>query len=226
MLKLKQSQHTSLPRKAKVNKMKNYNLDIEQAEIGKNGLATKAGWIKVYIADPQTREYLNASMENIYFDVSVSAGAYIDAPELPTKAGLAVVRSEDGSKWEIVTDNRGKTAYSTETRQPLEIDFIGELPDTLTLLEPKTEFDKWNGKKWVTDTEAQKASLVAQAEQEKAQRLEEAEQNILMFERKVRLGMATDDEMELLRQWEIYSIKVSDIDTTTAPDIDWPEKPE
>ncbi|HEM6856074.1 TPA: tail fiber assembly protein [Providencia rettgeri] len=206
--------------------MKNYNLDIEQAEIGKNGLATKAGWIKVYIADPQTREYLNASMENIYFDVSVSAGAYIDAPELPTKAGLAVVRSEDGSKWEIVTDNRGKTAYSTETRQPLEIDFIGELPDTLTLLEPKTEFDKWNGKKWVTDTEAQKASLVAQAEQEKAQRLEEAEQNILMFERKVRLGMATDDEMELLRQWEIYSIKVSDIDTTTAPDIDWPEKPE
>ncbi|WP_272685942.1 tail fiber assembly protein [Providencia sp. PROV071] len=206
--------------------MKNYNLDIEQAEIGENGLATKAGWIKVYIADPHTREYLNASMENIYFDVSVSAGAYIDAPELPTKAGFAVVRSEDGSKWEIVTDNRGKTAYSTETRQSIEIDFIGDLPDTLTLLEPKTEFDKWNGKKWVTDIEAQKAMLVEQAEQEKAQRLEEAEQNILMLERKVRLGMATNEEIELLRQWEVYSVKVSDIDTSTAPDIDWPEKPE
>ncbi|MGW1371696.1 tail fiber assembly protein [Providencia hangzhouensis] len=205
--------------------MKNYNLEIEQAEIGDNGLATKAGWIKVYIADPQTREYLNASMESIYFDVSVSAGAYIDAPELPTKSGFAVVRSEDGSKWEIVTDNRGKTAYSTETRQPMDVDFIGELPSNLTLLVPKTEFDVWNGKKWVTDTDAQKAMLVEQAEQEKTQRLEEAEQNILMLERKVRLGMATDEEIELLRQWEVYSVRVSDIDTSNAPDIEWPVKP-
>ncbi|WNK25645.1 tail fiber assembly protein [Providencia hangzhouensis] len=205
--------------------MKNYNLEIEQAEIGDNGLATKAGWIKVYIADPHTREYLKASMESIYFDVSVSAGAYIDAPELPTKSGFAVVRSEDGSKWEIVTDNRGKTAYSTETRQPMEIDFIGELPNNLTLLVPKTEFDVWNGKKWVTDTDAQKAMLVEQAEREKTQRLEEAEQNILMLERKVRLGMATDEEIELLRQWEVYSVRVSDIDTSNAPDIEWPVKP-
>ena len=206
--------------------MKNYNLDIEQAEIGANGLATKAGWIKVYIADPQTREYLNATMESIYFDVSVSAGAYIDAPELPTKAGFAVVRSEDGAKWKIVTDNRGKTAYSTETRQPIEIDFIGDLPDTLTLLEPKTEFDMWNGKKWVTDAEAQKTSLVAEVESEKSQRLNEAEQQILIFERKVRLGMATDEEIEHLKQWEIYSIKLSDIDTSLALDIEWPQRPE
>ena len=206
--------------------MNKYNLDIELAEIGENGLATKAGWIKVYIADPQTREYLNATMESIYFDVSVSAGAYIDAPELPTKAGLAVVRSEDGAKWEIVIDNRGKTAYSTETCQPIKIDFIGDLPDTLTLLEPKTEFDMWNGKKWVTDIEAQKVVLVAQAESEKSQRLNEAEQQILIFERKVRLGMATDEEIEHLKQWEIYSIKLSDIDTSLAPDIEWPQRPE
>lgn len=206
--------------------MKNYNLEIEQAEIGENGLATKAGWIKVYIADPQTREYLNASMENIYFDVSVSAGAYIDAPELPTKAGFAVVRSEDGSKWEIVTDNRGKTAYSTETRQPMDVDFIGELPANLTLLEPKTEFDKWNGKKWVTDTDAQKAELINQADSEKAQRLDEAEQQILMLERKVRLDMATEKEKEQLKQWEIYSVRVADVDTGLAPSVEWPEKPE
>lgn len=205
--------------------MKNYKLEIEQAEIGENGLATKAGWIKTYIADQTTREYLNANMEFVYFDVSVSAGAYIDAPELPTKAGFAVVRSKDGSKWEIVTDNRGKTAYYTETRQSIEIDFIGELPSDLTLLEPQTEFDKWNGKKWVTDTETQKASFVVQAEQEKALRLNEAEQKIAMLERKVRLEMATDEEKKLLTQWEIYSIKVSDIDTSLAPDIDWPQKP-
>ncbi|HHR6503124.1 TPA: tail fiber assembly protein [Providencia alcalifaciens] len=205
--------------------MKNYNLEIEQATIGENGLATKAGWIKVYVADPKTREYLNATMESVYFDVSVSAGAYIDAPELPTKDGFAVVRSKDGTKWEIVTDNRGKTAYNTDNRQPIVIDFIGDLPVTLTLLEPKTEFDAWNGKAWVTDTNAQKAVLIAQAEQEKAQRLAEAEQHIAMLDRKVRLNMATDEEKELLKQWEIYSINVSNIDTSLAPDIRFPEEP-
>ena len=205
--------------------MKNYNLEVELAEIGLNGLATKPGWIKTYIAAPNTREYLYATMESVYFDVSLSAGAYIDAPELPNTAGFAVVRSEDGAKWEIVIDNRGKNAYNTKTRQPIEIDFIGDLPDELTLLEPKTEFDVWNGKKWVVDAKAQKEFVISQAEYEKAQRLDEAEQHIAMLERKIRLGMATNEEVELHRQWEIYSINVVDIDTSTAPDITWPVKP-
>ncbi|MBN4866543.1 MULTISPECIES: tail fiber assembly protein [Providencia] len=206
--------------------MKNYNLEIEQAEIGENGLATKSGWIKTYIADPQTREYVNATMENIYFDVSVSASAYVDAPELPTKAGFAVVRSEDGTKWEIVTDNRGKTAYSTETRQPLEIDFIGDLQSDLTLLAPKTEFDKWNSKKWVTDTEAQKAAFIAQAEQEKAQRLEEANAAITYLQDAIEVGLDDDDYQAKLTAWKKYRVLLNRVDTSTAPDIEWPEKPE
>ncbi|EDU59858.1 tail fiber assembly protein [Providencia stuartii] len=205
--------------------MKNYNLEIEQAEIGQNGLATKAGWIKTYIADPTTREYLNANMEYIYFDVSVSAGAYTDAPELPTKTGFAVVRSEDGSKWEIVTDNRGKTAYSTETRQPIEVDFIGDLPETLTLLEPKTEFDAWNGKKWVTDTEAQKAALIAQAEQEKSQRLDEANNMLTYLQDSIDTGLATDEEAAALQAWKKYRVLLNRVDTSLAPNIEWPEKP-
>lgn len=205
--------------------MKNYNLDIEHAEIGENGLATKAGWIKTYIADPQTREYVNATMENIYFDVSVSAGAYVDAPALPIKAGFAVVRSEDGSKWEIVTDNRGRTAYSTETRQPLEVDFIGELPIDLTLLAPKTEFDKWNGKKWVTDTEAQKAAFVAQAEQKKTQRLNEANATIIYLQDAIEVGLDDDDYQEKLTAWKTYRVYLNRVDTSTAPDIEWPVKP-
>lgn len=205
--------------------MKNYNLEIEQAEIGQNGLATKAGWIKTYIADPTTREYLNANMEYIYFDVSVSAGAYTDAPELPTKTGFAVVRSEDGSKWEIVKDNRGKTAYSTETRQPIEVDFIGDLPETLTLLEPKTEFDAWNGKKWVTDTEAQKAALIEQAEQEKSQRLDEANNMLTYLQDSIDTGLATDEEAAALQAWKKYRVLLNRIDTSLAPNIEWPEKP-
>ncbi|MEX6119496.1 tail fiber assembly protein [Providencia hangzhouensis] len=202
-----------------------YTLDIQKAQFDEQGLAITAGWAEVYICDPATREYVRASLDNVPFGGSVVADAYLDAPQLPTKLDIAIIRSDDEKSWIHITDHRGKTAYKTETRQPMEVDFIGELPSNLTLLAPKTEFDVWNGKKWVTDTDAQKAMLVEQAEQEKTQRLEEAEQNILMLERKVRLGMATAEEIELLKQWEIYSVKVSDIDTSTAPDIEWPVKP-
>ncbi|AXH61196.1 tail fiber assembly protein [Providencia huaxiensis] len=37
--------------------------------------------------------------------------------------------------------------------------------------------------------------------------------------------MATEEGKERLQQWEIYSIKVSNIDTSLSPDINWPEKP-
>lgn len=202
-----------------------YSTEIQKAKFDAQGLAIIAGWAEVYLCDPMTREYVRASLDNVPFGGSVVADAYLDAPELPEKEGIAIIRSEDEKSWLYVADNRGKTAYKTETRQSVEIDFFGDLPATLTLLEPKSEFDKWNGKKWVTDTEAQKTAFIAQAEQEKVQILNEAEQNISMLDRKVRLDMATDAEVALLKQWEIYSIKVSDIDTSTAPDIDWPEKP-
>ncbi|MCD2528800.1 tail fiber assembly protein [Providencia huaxiensis] len=202
-----------------------YTTEVQQAQFDDNGLATVAGWATVYICNPTTREYARASLDNVPFGGSVVADAYLDKPEIPTKENIAIVRSEDEKTWIHVADYRGKTAYSTENRKSVEINFIGDLPAELTLLEPKSEFDVWNGKKWVTDIEAQKAALVSQAEQEKAQRLEEAEQNIAMLERKVRLSMATDEDKELLKQWEIYSINISNIDTSLAPDIDWPVKP-
>ncbi|WP_321146624.1 tail fiber assembly protein [Providencia alcalifaciens] len=202
-----------------------YSTEIQKAEFDESGLAIKAGWAQVYLCDPMTREYVRASLDNVPLGGSVVADAYLDKPELPTKSDTAIVRSTDEKSWLHIADHRGKMAYNTSNRQPIVIKFIGDLPVELTLLEPKTEFDVWNGKVWVTDTEAQKVVLIAQAEQEKAQRLSEAEQQIMMLERKVRLGMATNEEVELLKQWEIYSINVSNIDTSLAPGIEWIQKP-
>lgn len=199
-----------------------YTTEIQQAQFDSYGLATMAGWATVYLCDPVTREYTRASLDNVPFGGSVVADAYLDKPELPIKSNIAIVRSADEKSWLHIADYRGEKAYYTENGQLVMIDFIGELPASLTLLEPKTKFDKWNGKKWFTDTEAQKSAFVAEANSEKAKRLEEAEQNISMIERKVRLDMATDEEKEQLKQWEIYSINVSDINTSLAPDIDWP----
>ncbi|WP_272661812.1 MULTISPECIES: tail fiber assembly protein, partial [unclassified Providencia] len=163
---------------------------------------------------------------NVPFGGSIVADAYLDKPDLPTKENVAILRSEDEKSWIHVADYRGKIAYSTETRQQIEIDFIGDLPLTLTLLEPKTEFDKWNGKKWVTDTEAQKAVLVAQAEQEKAQRLEEANVTITYLQDAIEVGLDDDDYQAKLTAWKTYRVLLNRVDTSLAPDIDWPEKPE
>ncbi|MEX9212853.1 tail fiber assembly protein [Providencia rettgeri] len=203
-----------------------YNTELPVVNFNENGFADKDGWVIVYKIDLRTREYLNVDVERTMEGFSLSESSFIDKPELPTKAGFAVVRSEDGAKWEIVTDNRGKTAYHTENRQPLEIDFIGDLPSDLTLLAPKTEFDKWNGKKWVIDTEEQKVALVAQAEQEKAQRLDEANATIMYLQDAIEVGLDDDDYEAKLKAWKTYRVYLNRIDTSTAPDITWPAKPE
>lgn len=203
-----------------------YSTEIQKAQFDEQGLAIIAGWVQIYICHPETREYLKASFDNVPFGGSVVADAYLDKPELPTKTNIAIIRSDDEKSWLHVPDYREKVAYNTETRQQLEVDFIGDLPDTLTLLEPKTEFDNWNGKKWVTDTEAQKAALVAQAEQEKVQRLEEANATITYLQDAIEVGLDDDDYQAKLTAWKTYRVLLNRVDTSLAPDIDWPEKPE
>lgn len=205
--------------------MSKYNLEIQNGKIGNDGLAEVAGWVKCYVADPVTREYTGATMENVMFDVSLSAGAYVDAPVLPQKEHQAVRRTADGSAWEIVDDYRGLTAYDTQTKYPFIIDFIGALPETFTLLKPTSEFDKWDGKNWVADEAAIKNAQVNAAKQQKLELSQEAETRITQLERKIRLGMAGEDEIALLKLWEIYTVKLDDINPGSAPEIEWPQKP-
>ncbi|MBE8614957.1 phage tail protein, partial [Morganella morganii] len=66
-----------------------------------------------------------------------------------------------------VEDHRGKTGYDKTTKEKILINTVGALSDNLTLLAPQTPFDKWNGKKWVTDKTEQHAHEVAVAESQK-----------------------------------------------------------
>lgn len=206
--------------------MNKYNLEIQNGHMGKNGLAEIAGWVKCYLAHPVTREYMGATMENVLFDVSLSAGAYLDEPQLPKKENQAIRRNINGKTWEIVDDYRGLTAYDTQTKQSITVDFIGPLPDNLTLLKPTNEFDKWNGKKWVVDESAIKEAQVHSVQQQKIALSTDAENRIMQLERKIRLDMATDEDKSLLTAWEIFTVKLGDINPQLAPNIEWPEKPQ
>lgn len=205
--------------------MADYNTEIQYAVFDKNGLATVPGWAEVYCCHPLTREYTGKSMDEVPLGFSLKADAYPDKPELPSP-GFAIVRSEDGKRWLHVEDHRGKTGYDKTTKEQILINTVGALSDNLTLLVPQTPFDKWNGKKWLTDKTEQHAHEVAVAESQKQSLLAEAEQEIAMLERKIRLNMATDADREKLKEWEIFSVKVSDTDTSAAPDTDWPQKPQ
>ncbi|MDE9482582.1 tail fiber assembly protein [Xenorhabdus bovienii] len=180
----------------------------------------------VYRANTETREYIFADMERTVIGVSLSAGAYLDAPELPKSVDIAICRSQDGKSWINVPDYRGKTVYHIKTQQSQKIHSIGELPFELTLLEPKTLFDKWDGKQWVTDLNEQKQHDLKQIENQKQSLLHEAEQKIIPLQRKVRLDMALKKEISLLREWEVYSVKLVDLDISDVKKLNWPKKPE
>jgi hypothetical protein len=66
----------------------------------------------------------------------------------------------------------------------------------------------------VMDAMAKKGSLIATAEK-----------TIEQLSRAVRLKMATDGEKSQLEDWEKYSVLLSRIDVSAAPDIDWPAPP-
>ncbi|KER05027.1 tail fiber assembly protein [Photorhabdus temperata] len=203
----------------------NYISDSETAILGEDGLATQAGWIKVYHANTYSKEFTGTDFEYVAEGVGLSAHSYLDAPDLPDGDNMAVRRSEDGSHWEIVPDHRGKIAYDTQTGAQQEVIELDELPETLTFKQPATEFDKWDGEKWVTDVEAQKASQINQAEQQRAALRRQADEVMTVLQYAVETEMASEAEKALLLGWKKYLVLLSRIDISSAPDINWPEKP-
>lgn len=67
---------------------------------------------------------------------------------------------------------------------------------------------------------------VGVAESEKTQRLVEATTQIAPLQDAVDLAIATDEEFSRLNAWKKYRVEVNRIDTSLAPDINWPIPPE
>lgn len=65
------------------------------------------------------------------------------------------------------------------------------------------------------------------AKAEKGALIQEANDfvNLRQFPGKAALGLLSDEEKALYTKWIDYIEKLFEIDTTKAPDIEWPEKP-
>ena len=78
---------------------------------------------------------------------------------------------------------------------------------------------------WVDVPPPSHEELISQADATKAALQYEAEVAIKPLERASALGMATQEELDMLAEWEKYSVHVMRVDTSSAPNIEWPKKP-
>ncbi|WP_431768975.1 tail fiber assembly protein [Xenorhabdus khoisanae] len=194
------------------------------AELNKNLIATVAGYITVYNYHNETREYSSASVEYLPIGVGIPAHSCIDTPD-DRKQGYAICRTLGLSAWEYVTDHRGKTVYSIETGTAQVITALGDYPPKTTPEAPATPFDKWDGKRWVTDNQALKTDHIRWAEPQKSSLRQQADIAITPLQDAVDLDMATDAEKTALTAWRKYRVLLNRVDCSAAPDIQWPEQP-
>ncbi|MEB3539678.1 tail fiber assembly protein, partial [Escherichia coli] len=150
-------------------------------------IATKAGNITVYNYDGETREYISISTEYLAVGVGIPACSCLDAPGA-YKAGYTICRSADFNSWEYVPDHRGEIVFSTATGESKEITAPGNYPDNTTTIAPLTPYDKWDGEKWVTDTEAQHGAAVEAAEAQRQSLIDAAMASISLIQLKLQAG--------------------------------------
>ncbi|MDI7238750.1 tail fiber assembly protein [Providencia huaxiensis] len=111
--------------------------------------------------------------------------------------------------------------------QPIKDEFDAVLPVFFDIREHLKELKKMSTK----EVEAHlnppipKEQLIAEAEQQKQSLLAEANNAIASLQDAVDLNIATEAEAAALQEWKIYRVLLNRVDTSTAPDIEWPEKP-
>lgn len=198
---------------------------MTRAKLNDALIATVAGDIAVFNYDGDTHEYLSSSFEYLPVGVGIPANSCVDAPD-ESKVGFAICRTKDFTSWEYVVDHRGEKVYSTATGEKVTITVPGEYPEDTTTLAPTTPYDTWNGSQWVTDSKAQHAADVMAAEQTKTALLAEATAIIAPLADAQAGGYIDDADVLRLGEWQRYRYKLTKVDTSTAPAITFPPKPE
>lgn len=199
---------------------------MAQAKLNSEFIATVAGDITVYNYDGKTREYISTSNEYLAVGVGIPAHSCLDAPG-ENKTGYAICRADDLKSWEYVPDHRGEIIYSTETGESKEITALGDYPEKTTTIAPLTPYDKWDGEKWVTDTEEQRSAVVEAAEAQRQSLIDAAMASISLIQLKLRAGRKlTEGETNRLNAVLDYIDAVEATDTSTSPDIEWPVSPQ
>ncbi|EQA1490303.1 tail fiber assembly protein, partial [Escherichia coli] len=129
-----------------------------------------------------------------------------------------------GKGWSHEEDHRNETVYSIENGAAVTVGYIGAIKDGYVTLSPLTPYDKWDGEKWVTDTEAQHGAAVEAAEAQRQSLIDAAMASISLIQLKLQAGRKlTQAETTRLNAVLDYIDAVAATDTSTASDVIWPE---
>lgn len=79
---------------------------------------------------------------------------------------------------------------------------------------------------WKMEPPVTQEQLIDQANDKRRVLMSEASMNIETLQDAVDFGMATASDEEKLKSWRKYRVLLSKLDTSKAPDIEWPAKPE
>lgn len=194
---------------------------MAKVTLDKNGLAKSAGTLTVYNYDAVSGEFTGSNDEFLAQGVGLPANACATAPPVTNACHVALYI--DGS-WQTVADHRGKTIFSTADGTAHLVTALGDYPVGTTTLAPATVFDKWDGNKWITDAEAQRAAAILEIERDKIARISEANTITQPWQTQLRLNIITDEDKALLIAWMKYIQTLQAIKTAEI-NIKWPEKP-
>ncbi|CAK6489207.1 Prophage tail fiber assembly protein TfaE [Pantoea sp. Nvir] len=195
---------------------------MAKAVLDKNGLAKSAGTLTIYNFDALSGEFIGSSDEFLAQGVGLPANACVTVPPA-TKTGHTAVYRDD--EWQVVADHRGETVYSIADGSKIVISELGDYPEETTAIAPVTDWDRWDGEKWVTDADAKQAAAVNSAAREKSVLISEANDITQAWQTQLLLGIITDADKVSLTAWMKYIQAVQAVDISAAPDIIWPKKP-
>lgn len=167
----------------------------------------------------EANELLNITIAN---SVSDDEETGIENDEEIQRVKLIVVDKESQLEDAKVDFNQIESEY-----QPLKDEFDAILPVFFEIRENLKVMKKMSTREVdaYLNPPVSKEQLIAEAEQQKQSLLTEANNAIAPLQYAENLGIATDDESASLVDWQKYCVYLNRVDTTTAPDIEWPVKP-
>ncbi|MBC6555307.1 tail fiber assembly protein [Citrobacter braakii] len=178
--------------------------------------------ITIYNLSSSTNEFIGQG--DGFIPANTGLPAYSTDIEPPlAKDGFVAVFDFESEKWSLVEDHRGKTVYDIHTGEAITVNQLGKLPDDVVSVAPEGHFVKWDGKKWVHDTEAEKMAQITQATQQKESLLALAASKIAPLQDAVDLDIATEAEVELLLAWKKCRVLLNRVDTSKP---EWPPHPD
>ncbi|PQV85836.1 tail fiber assembly protein [Cronobacter sakazakii] len=157
-------------------------------------------------------------------------------PEIKEAENILYLKDEDGNDWyasqEKFSADRLKIAFTDDgIIRTADYDVSALWPVNMAVAEVSKESvpDGFNiDGNWMFDGSKiipAPVDHVGLAEAEKQSLLQEATQAIAPLQDAVELEMASEGEVAQLAAWKKYRVLLNRVDTTTAPDIAWPEMP-